>query len=92
MRHGCEDWDFWLRLVEAGYQGTIIPEVLFYYRRHAASMSRGMIEAQRIRRRSRRCWTSTHRPYRDHLATVMVSKEAERLAPDAKSPRSNATV
>ena len=42
MRNGCEDWDFWLRLVEAGYPGAIIPEVLFYYRRHAASMSRAM--------------------------------------------------
>ena len=40
MREGCEDWDFWLRLVEGGRSGAIVPEVLFYYRRRADSMSR----------------------------------------------------
>jgi glycosyltransferase involved in cell wall biosynthesis len=43
MREGCEDWDLWLRLLERGYRGTIIPEVLFYYRRRPGSMSRVMM-------------------------------------------------
>src|SRR5262245_27946748 len=40
MRDGCEDWDFWITLVERGLRGDIIPEVLFRYRRRADSMSR----------------------------------------------------
>ena len=40
MRDGCEDWDFWITLVERGFRGEIIPEVLFRYRRRPDSMSR----------------------------------------------------
>ena len=40
MRAGCEDWDFWITLVERGFRGEIIPEVLFRYRRRPDSMSR----------------------------------------------------
>jgi hypothetical protein len=29
-----EDYDFWLRLLLRGYVGWLLPEVLFYYRRH----------------------------------------------------------
>ena len=36
---GDEDWDLWLTLVERGYRGTILPEVLFHYRRRPGSMS-----------------------------------------------------
>jgi hypothetical protein len=42
MRDGCEDWDFWISLVERGYTGRILPEFLFRYRRRAESMSRVM--------------------------------------------------
>ena len=36
---GYEDWDLWLSLVERGFRGAIVPEVLFFYRRRAGSMS-----------------------------------------------------
>jgi glycosyltransferase involved in cell wall biosynthesis len=36
---GDEDWDLWLTLVERGYRGVILPEILFEYRRRTASMS-----------------------------------------------------
>ena len=36
---GDEDWDLWLTLVERGYRGVILPEVLFNYRRRPGSMS-----------------------------------------------------
>jgi glycosyltransferase involved in cell wall biosynthesis len=42
MLDGCEDWEFWIRVVDAGYAGVIIPEFLFRYRRRADSMSRAM--------------------------------------------------
>ena len=41
MRHqGNEDWDLWIGLIEAGYGGVILDEVLFFYRRRENSMSR----------------------------------------------------
>lgn len=36
---GDEDWDLWLRLVAGGRRGTILPEILFEYRRRHGSMS-----------------------------------------------------
>jgi GT2 family glycosyltransferase len=79
MREGCEDWDFWLRLVEGGFHGVIIPEVLFYYRRRSDSMSRVMLEEQAYRRPLEVLVAKHADAYRGHLATVLVAKEAEVL-------------
>lgn len=38
MRLGYEDWDFWISLAEAGWEGTQIPEPLFLYRKHGRTM------------------------------------------------------
>jgi glycosyltransferase involved in cell wall biosynthesis/ubiquinone/menaquinone biosynthesis C-methylase UbiE len=32
-----EDYDFWLRLISEGFQGRLLPEPLFMYRRHSES-------------------------------------------------------
>jgi glycosyltransferase involved in cell wall biosynthesis len=77
MRDGCEDWDFWLRLVERGFEGTIIPEVLFYYRRRRDSMSRAMLEEARYRRPLEGLIGKHEAGYRAHLAAVLVAKESE---------------
>ncbi|MEO7912862.1 MAG: glycosyltransferase [Roseiflexaceae bacterium] len=37
--YGLEDWDFWLRLAAAGWQGWHVDQLLVFYRRHARSMS-----------------------------------------------------
>lgn len=37
--YGCEDWDCWLRLAQAGANFYGIDEKLFYYRRHDSNMS-----------------------------------------------------
>ena len=79
MREGCEDWDLWLRLVESGRHGTIIPEVLFYYRRRADSMSRRMLDAQAYRRPLEVLVQKHVASYRAHLPDVIVAKEAEVL-------------
>jgi len=42
MRDGCEDWEFWIGVLEGGHKGTIIPDVLYHYRRRPDSMSRMM--------------------------------------------------
>ena len=38
MVMGYEDWDFWLKLCEAGARGAKIDEDLFLYRKHGVSM------------------------------------------------------
>jgi glycosyltransferase involved in cell wall biosynthesis len=40
MNDGYEDWDFWLSAAEHGYKIQILPEYLFYYRKHSVSMLR----------------------------------------------------
>lgn len=43
MSGGFEDWEFWLRLAEAGWMGDHIPATLFYYRRRHGSLVEGAI-------------------------------------------------
>lgn len=48
MVHGCEDWDFWLSLLELGRTVYRIPEVLFRYRVRESSMNQAMNDARRL--------------------------------------------
>lgn len=41
-KHGIEDWDLWITLVERGYRVAMIPEVVWYYRIRANQMSEEM--------------------------------------------------
>ena len=84
MRDGCEDWDFWLRLVERGFPGTIIPEVLFYYRRRADSMSREMLDERKYRRPLDVLIDKHEHSYRADLPSIMVAKEARSAALDRR--------
>lgn len=76
MRDGCEDWDFWLRLVERGSSGAIVPEVLFYYRRRTGSMSRTMTSEGRAAP-IEALVTRHEDQYRMHLIDVLTAKEQE---------------
>ncbi len=77
MREGCEDWDFWLRLVEQGLEGAIVPEVLFYYRRRSDSMSRVMLDDAAYRKPLTALVSKHLESYRAHLVDVLVAKQAE---------------
>jgi glycosyltransferase involved in cell wall biosynthesis len=79
MREGCEDWDFWLRLVERGFHGVILPEVFFYYRRNATSMSRVMTETDRYERPLRQLVAKHAQAYRVHLIDVILAGAAESM-------------
>jgi glycosyltransferase involved in cell wall biosynthesis len=46
MLIGFEDWDFWLRATKANYKVSVIPEALFYYRKHGPSMVNEAIKNQ----------------------------------------------
>lgn len=48
MTHGCEDWDFWLSIIERGRKVVRIPELLFSYRVKEKSMNRDMDLPKRI--------------------------------------------
>jgi predicted nucleic acid-binding Zn-ribbon protein len=74
--HGCEDWDFWISIVEAGHKGTIIPEVLFEYRRRAGSMSRKMIEQIGHPELYGRLIGKHKASYQAHLLSLLLRREA----------------
>lgn len=74
---GDEDWDLWLTLVERGYRGVLLREVLFDYRRRAGSMSTvawygpGHLPLASYR-------VAKHREtYRTHLIDVLLHQDAE---------------
>lgn len=75
FRSGCEDWDFWITLVERGYAGRILPEVLFHYRRREGSMSRAMQEQEGHPALYRKLVTKHLDGYRRHLATLVARRE-----------------
>lgn len=77
MRDGCEDWDLWISLVERGYPGRILPEVLFHYRRRANSMSRVMMEGDRHPQLFRRLVEKHTESYRTHLGALLTRRERD---------------
>ncbi|OFV94012.1 MAG: hypothetical protein A3G76_13920 [Acidobacteria bacterium RIFCSPLOWO2_12_FULL_65_11] len=77
---GLEDWDLWLTLVERGYRGTILPEVLFNYRRRAGSLSTvSWMGAGHVPLTSYR--VAKHADaYRAHLVDVLLHQDEETAA------------
>jgi GT2 family glycosyltransferase len=71
MREGCEDWELWIRAIEGGYRGAILPEVLFYYRRRKDSMSRAMAGERQV--------AISRRMIEKHRATYAPHLHSERL-------------
>ena len=69
-----EDWDFWIGIIEQGYRGEVIPEVLFKYRSRAGSM---YTVARRPQNYSAVAWQITERhqeSYRRHFRDVLRLK------------------
>lgn len=74
---GEEDWDLWISLVERGFSGVIIPEVLFYYRQRPASMRRTSAKPA-SRKRSWQYFLEKHRDaYLRFAPEVLQLKENE---------------
>jgi ABC-type polysaccharide/polyol phosphate transport system ATPase subunit len=74
---GYEDWDLWISLAERGDRGTIIPEVLFHYRRRAGSMSTVCAEGETHLGLVRYLVGKHQESYRRHLLEVLLVKEAD---------------
>jgi hypothetical protein len=49
LRHGLEDWDFYLTLVENRLSGVLVDDTYVWYRVHGASMGHA-VQRDRIRR------------------------------------------
>lgn len=45
---GYQDWDFWLSVIEAGFDWDVVPEVLFFYRVRPGSMLTNSIQKEKI--------------------------------------------
>ena len=75
MRDGCEDWDFWITVVEQG-RGAIIPEILFHYRQRPDSMSRRKFADDGHSRLYRRLVDKHPETFRLYLADIVANREA----------------
>ena len=53
LRHGGEDWDFWISLVELGREVVQLDDVLFYYRQHGPSRTSGSLQPDHLRETNR---------------------------------------
>jgi hypothetical protein len=77
---GDEDWDLWLMLVERGYRGVILPEILFNYRRRADSMSTGAWYGPGHLPLATYRMTKHRDSYRTHLTDVFLHQDGETAA------------
>jgi glycosyltransferase involved in cell wall biosynthesis len=77
---GVEDWDFWIRLLVAGYRAAVVEEPLYEYRVRAGSMSQQMYEPHKWRELTGE-FAARHRSvFEQHLEAVvgaMSSRHAE---------------
>jgi glycosyltransferase involved in cell wall biosynthesis len=49
LRHGGEDWDFWISLIELGREVVQLDDILFYYRQHGPSRTTGSLKPDHLR-------------------------------------------
>ncbi|HMQ14526.1 MAG TPA: glycosyltransferase family A protein [Phycisphaerae bacterium] len=101
MSAGYEDWDFWLALLDAGYEGRLVPLPLFRYRKHAGGASmlsrmaprRAAMVLEMIRRHRRRfeaaLWprARSDRPDEHELLRQWHAARAARQIEEARSWR-----
>jgi glycosyltransferase involved in cell wall biosynthesis len=75
MRDGCEDWEFWIRVMEAGHRGAIIPAPLYRYRRRPDSMSRAMTGSDTWFRLFGELIDTHSASYREHHLDLLLRRE-----------------
>jgi glycosyltransferase involved in cell wall biosynthesis len=67
----AEDWDFWLSLLELGYLGEVVPEILFEWRIREDSMWHSDAQDPALMGRINRAIWEAHAPlYTAHLGEV----------------------
>ena len=74
---GDEDWDLWISIVEEGYRGIIVPEVLFYYQRRPGSRSTVCTRGNERMRHWSALLEKHRESYRRHATDVLLLKERD---------------
>jgi glycosyltransferase involved in cell wall biosynthesis len=77
MREGYEDWDVWISLLERGFRGRILNEVLFYYRRRQGSMINAIFENKSHPRVYRYLAEKHSHSVTDHLGTLLSRRDED---------------
>ena len=73
---GDEDWDLWISLLEAGHQGVILPDILFYYRRRTGSLCDTCTRRETHLALLEYLIRKHEKSYRTHLMEALAWKEA----------------
>ena len=77
---GYEDWDFWLGACELGWKGRLIPEPLFFYRKHGS----GLLAAANPRREALLATLVANHP--QSFGPPLVAEKARFLEAAGKKP------
>jgi glycosyltransferase involved in cell wall biosynthesis len=77
MREGNEDWDLWIALARAGFQGTVIPEVMFRYRRRPGSRSTVCMAGETHLRLVEALADKHSEAYAAHITEVLALKDRD---------------
>jgi glycosyltransferase involved in cell wall biosynthesis len=80
FREGCEDWDFWITLVERGLRGRVLAQPLYEYRRHQGSMTSAMDMERRHPSLCRRLVIKHADAYRSHVQDLRRRRERDLAA------------
>jgi glycosyltransferase involved in cell wall biosynthesis len=78
MNDGWDHWDLWISLVERGFQGRILPEILFTSRRPADPIFHFMTAGDRHAQCRQQLVERHARSYAEFLQTFVVERERER--------------
>jgi hypothetical protein len=73
---GIDDWDLWVNLVERGYVGTILPEVLFHSDVSPRSISGSHLQGDEHMALLRHMITRHESSYRQHVFDLLLEMEA----------------
>ncbi len=76
MKHGWEDYDFWLSILELNKKIKIIPEILFFYRQHFPNknkrpFSSNSIDPQKELELRFQIFENHNNLYQSHVTTVL---------------------
>ncbi len=74
---GNEDWDLWIHLLAESFQGAIVPEILFYYRRRRGSMVEECYYGYTYLILMDYLFRKYAALYRTHLSEVITDKDRE---------------
>ena len=75
MTDGNEDWDFWITLLEKGYRGVILPDILFYYRRRSGSLCDTCTTGETHLRLVEYLTRKHEQSFHAHLEEALLSKD-----------------